>query len=142
VSRVKQVYHLVVPGHAKPSVRITERTKHLKQARDYLEWQRTVAMVALQIRPRPLLWQWFRVDILAYFVGPPTGNQITHADRMNMGKAVEDGLAHARVFPPRGRTESDDSRIMDGNVGTRYVQTATEERVEIWISEYREGGGE
>lgn len=126
-----------VPGRARPSVRITAKTKWTDEARAYLAWQTQVAeAAALLVNPRPIPWEHFQVDMLFFFC------DTTHGDRINLGKSTEDGLAWAGVFPPKrlksGRLSKkpDDSRIHNGNVGVRYCDHKWEERVEITLSEF------
>lgn len=130
--------HLIVYGHAKPSVRITKATKWTPEARAYLDYQKLVAQYAeTLIKTRPLPFEHFQVDMLFFFADD------NHGDRINLGKSTEDGLAWAKVFPPKrlksGRLSKkpDDSRIHNGNVGIRYCDHPKDERVEITLSEFK-----
>lgn len=131
---VPDVVRLTIYGHAKPSKRITEASKHSDEAKAYLAWQHLVEQYCLTVRPRPLPWQFFKVDMLFYFI-PEVGNRITHGDRVNMGKSTEDGLAWGGLFPMRSGKQ-DDSRIFDGNIGIRWCKTLAGERVEVEIREF------
>lgn len=126
---------LTVYGHAKPSVRITEKGKKDKKAQDYLAWQELVAQHCLFVKERPVPWRFVSVEMLFYFV-PPVGNETVHADRINIGKSTEDGLAWGGLFPARNG-KPDDSCVVDGNVGVRYCRKPEEERVEITLREFK-----
>lgn len=132
----RETITLTVYGHAKPSVRITGKTKWLPEARAYLAYQKLVAEYCMTLKHIPVPWRHVRVDMLFFFADD------NHGDRSNLGKSTEDGMAWGGVFP-RKRLKSgklskkaDDSCIHDGNVGIRYCDHAKDERVEITVSEF------
>lgn len=115
---------LVIPGHARPSARITERGKWSRAAQGYLAWQRYVAETAIAAipGPKPLPWTQFRLRITFYFCNRKRG------DLTNLVKAIEDGLQYGRII-------KNDNAVVDCHGRICSVPGAADERVEIELEE-------
>lgn len=133
---VPEVINLTVWGRARPSKRITGDMVHTPVAQGYLRWQEEVAEHCIAVTPRPLPWAYVQVDMVFYFVPPKNEKHPDFGDRINLGKAVEDGLARGGLFPTVGG-RPDDSRIRWGNVGVLYCKLKKRERVEITLREFK-----
>lgn len=121
---------LTIPGRPVPAVRMTQRTTWTPQARRSLDYQQIVALVGQSvIHSRPLPWRYVRVNITVYLKvnkdGDLPGNR---GDWDNFGKAVCDGLQYGQIF-------ANDRSITAGAVEVEPCATASEERVEVELTE-------
>lgn len=118
---------LTVPGRPVPAQRMTQKTKWTERAQRSLAYQQLVATAALTIRPRPLSWKFVGVDITVY-LSDRGGLPGVRGDWDNYGKAICDGLQHARVV-------ANDKCIIDGAVHVRPCSSPAEERAEVILRE-------
>lgn len=115
-----QPISLVVRGHARPSVRITERSKWTPAARRYLEWQNTVAHSCLKLREIPVRWKRIRVSYVFWVHN-------RRADLTNIIKSTEDGLVHGHLMV-------DDRAVVETHARV-FSCSEKDERVEILVEE-------
>lgn len=112
---------LTIPGRARPSVRITGRSKWSKSARSYLDWQKHVAEQCNGIE-RPVPWTAIYTQYTFYFCNRK------HGDLTNLIKSTEDGLQYGRLI-------ENDRAVRECHARLCYVSSADQERVEITVSE-------
>jgi crossover junction endodeoxyribonuclease RusA len=114
---------LTVYGHAKPSVRITGKSKWSKSARSYLDWQALVADYCKTVKGRPVPWKAIRLDMTFYFANR------RHGDITNILKSTEDGCQYGNLIENDRFVRETRGRIF-------YCPTLAGERVEITVSEF------
>lgn len=115
---------LTIPGHAKPSVRITARSKWTPQAKAYLAWQNTVATCCMTIRPRPVPWNGIRMTFDFYVYGK------RHGDLTNLTKSTEDGLQYGGLIANDKAVREIHARL--------FSCPPADERVEVTLDEFKE----
>lgn len=118
---VEEFVQITVPGRARPSVRITGRSKWTKAAKAYLAWQRKVAECCEGIK-RPVPWKDIYIQYTFYFCNR------RHGDLTNLVKSTEDGLQYGRLI-------ENDRAVRESHARLLYCSSPDEERVEIVVSE-------
>jgi Holliday junction resolvase RusA-like endonuclease len=111
---------LVIPGRARPSVRITGRAKWTKAARAYLEWQKHVASFCAPHKTVP--WRAICISYTFYL------SNRKHGDLTNLIKSTEDGIQYGKLI-------ENDRYVVESHGRIVYVRAQDEERVEVTVSE-------
>jgi len=115
----RTVIQITVPGHARPSVRITERSKWSKRAKAYLAWQKHVAEYC---KGPSVPWEAIYAQYTFYF------HNRRHGDLVNLVKSTEDGIQYGGLI-------KNDKAVRECHARILYCPSPEEERVEIVLSE-------